>query len=147
LLRYGLWFETPNPQNLLVRFDRGLRPLPEIVFRDVGDGDCATDANESTDRPWSRLVGDIRPETKNSFWAFGEAGEHSIERATLESWYAAHDDAYYAELAASLPSLAPPATLDPAARLDHWNGVLRTGRGEAAIAHYFDREMARRAEP
>lgn len=143
LLRYGLFFETPNPQNLLVRFDAALRPIPEIVFRDVGDGDCATDANESPTRPWSRLVGDIRPETKNSFWAFGEAGAHSIDGAILESWYAAHDDAYYAELAATLPELAPPPSLDPAARLDHWNRILRTARGEETVAAYFDREMAR----
>ncbi|MFO0691121.1 MAG: ferric iron reductase [Myxococcota bacterium] len=146
LLRYGLIFETPNPQNLLVRFDAGLRPIPGVVFRDVGDGDCATDANESPTRPWSRLVSDIRPETKNSFWAFGEAGEHSVDAATLESWYAAHDDAYYGELEATLPELAPPPELAPAARLDHWNQILRTARGEEVVAACFDRAMARAAE-
>lgn len=139
-LRYGLWFETPNPQNLLIRFDAALRPLPEILFRDVGDGDCATDvdaaAETGSDRPWSRLVGELRPETKNSFWAFGEAGEHSIDAATLESWYAAHDDAYYGELAAALPELAPaPST---SARLAHWNAALRSPCGEEAIAARFD---------
>lgn len=144
LLRYGLWFETPNPQNLLLRFDMGLRPYPDIVFRDVGDGDCATDAHQATDRPWTKLVGDIRPETKNSFWAFGEAGAHSIDTATLESWYAAHDAAYFAELTHALPELAPPPTLAPAAHLDHWNAALRTARGEEAIAHFFDREAKKR---
>lgn len=145
LLRYGIWFETPNPQNLLVRIDPKRRPIPEIVFRDVGDGDCATDAAEATTRPWTRLLSDLRPETKNSFWAFGEAGEHSIAAATLESWYAAHDDAYYGEFARTLPDLAPAPELDPAARLDHWNAALRSDRGEAAIAAHFDREMAQRA--
>jgi hypothetical protein len=145
LLRYGIVFETPNPQNLLVRFDRALRMLPEVVFRDVGDGDCVTDARTATGRPWTRLVSDLRPETKNSFWAFGEAGEHSIDAATLESWYAAHDDAYYGELGSTLPALAPPPDLAPAARLDHWNQVLRGARGEEAIAGHFDLQMHRRA--
>ncbi|MEZ4332298.1 MAG: hypothetical protein R3F35_11125 [Myxococcota bacterium] len=148
-LRYGLGFETPNPQNLLLRFDPTLRPLPDIVFRDVGDGDCATDvdaaAERGDERPWSRLTGELRPETKNSFWAFGEAGEHAVEAAVLESWYAAHDDAYYGELAAALPELAPTAELDPGARLDHWNAALRSARGEAAIARWFALQMQRRA--
>lgn len=144
LLRYGLWFETPNPQNLLLRLAPSLRPIPEIVFRDVGDGDCATDAHSSTERPWTRLVADIRPETKNSFWAFGEAGANSVAAATLEDWYAAHDDAYFTELARALPEIAPPETLEAAAQLDHWNRALRTDAGEAAVAAFFDREAAKR---
>lgn len=136
-LRYGLWFETPNPQNLLIRFDRALRPLPDVVFRDVGDGDCATDAATSSERPWSRLEGELRPETKNSFWAFGEAGENSIDTATLESWYAAHDVAYFAELARCLPELAPKPERPLAARVDDWNQALKSSRGEEAIARYF----------
>jgi len=145
LMRYGIVFETPNPQNLLVRFDRALRMLPEVVFRDVGDGDCATDARTATGRPWTKLVGDLRPETQNSFWAFGEAGDHSIDAATLESWYAAHDDAYYGELGTALPTLAPPADVAPEGRLEHWNRILRSERGEEAIAAYFDLQMHRRA--
>lgn len=147
LLRYGLWFETPNPQNLLVRFDARLEPNPAIVFRDVGDGDCATDAFTAVERPFTKLVADIRPETKNSFWAFGEAGEHSIEQSVLDGWYAAHDDAYFGELARVLPELAPPAETRPEARLDHWNAILRGARGEEALARHFDREMARRRRP
>ena len=145
LLRYGLWFETPNPQNLLVRFDARLRPHPDIVFRDVGDGDCATDAFAATDRPWTKLVADIRPETKNSFWAFGEAGEHSIDAATLDCWYTAHDAAYFAEFARALPELAPSPELALAAHLDHWNEALRAAQGEAAVADFFTREAAKRA--
>ena len=139
--RYGLWFETPNPQNLLIRLEPSLRPLPEIVFRDVGDGECATDAFRCTDRPWTKLESDLRPETTNSFWAFGEAGDHSIESATLAHWYAVHDDAYYGELARAFPAIAPSPEIDPAARLDHWNRVLRTARGEAAVARFFDSLM------
>lgn len=135
--RYGLFFETPNPQNLVVRLDPLLRPLPEIVFRDVGDGECATDSLTSTDHPWTRLEKDLRPETQNSFWAFGEAGAHSIESEVLERWYAVHDDAYFGELATCFPDVAPRAASDPAARLDHWNRVLRTSEGEQAVARFF----------
>ena len=67
LARYGLWVETPNPQNLLVQLDRQLFPTGKLVFRDVGDGDCATDAREVRDVPWRRLVSDLRPETSTSF--------------------------------------------------------------------------------
>jgi hypothetical protein len=135
--RYGLWFETPNPQNLLVRLDPSLRPLPEIVFRDVGDGECATDGLRSQAFAWTRLESDLRPETKNSFWAFGEAGDHSIETATLETWYAVHDDAYYGELARCFPAVAPDPSVEGDARLEHWNRVLRTPSGEKAVALFF----------
>lgn len=136
--RYGMWFETPNPQNLVVRFEPSLRPLPDIVFRDVGDGECGTDAFSCTDRPWTKLVNDLRPETRISFWAFGEAGAHSIDASTLEHWYAVHDDAYYGELARCFPAIAPAESVEPAARLEHWNRALRTALGEESVASYFD---------
>lgn len=135
--RYGMWFETPNPQNLLVRLDPALRVLPGIVFRDVGDGECATDAFTCQGRPWTKLESDLRPETHNSFWAFGEAGVHSVDAATLEQWYARHDDAYYDELDRCFPALTPTASIHPDARLEHWNKVLRTAEGEAAVTRYF----------
>ena len=137
LARYGMWFETPNPQNLVIRLDPGLRPLPEIVFRDVGDGECATDAFASVAEPWTKLSGDLRPETQNSFWAFGEAGAHSISPQTLSHWYEVHDDAYFGELAACFSAIAPDPTIGTGARLDHWNNMLRTERGERAVAEYF----------
>jgi hypothetical protein len=146
LVRYGLWLETPNPQNLLVRLDRSLRPRPEVVIRDVGDGMCATDAFDSTDRPWSRLTSDLRPETGNSFWAFGEAGPHSVDRHTLEAWHRAHDDAYFAELAGAFPAIAPPASMPAEARLDHWNRTLRTPLGEQSVRQLFSR-IAARSDP
>jgi hypothetical protein len=136
--RYGMWFETPNPQNLVIRLSPSLHPLPQIVFRDVGDGECATDAFTSTDRPWTRLESDLRPETRNSFWAFDEAGDHSIEAETLERWYAVHDDAYFRELARCFPGIAPPEPVEPSMRLEHWNRALRTVAGEVAVAHFFD---------
>jgi hypothetical protein len=142
--RYGMWFETPNPQNLLVRLEPSLRPLPDVVFRDVGDGEYGTDVLISHDRPGSRLNADLRPETKNSFWAFGEAGVHAIAPEILEGWYAVHDDAYFGELARCFPAIAPPVDLDRAARPDHWNRILRSEVGEAAVAARFDEAMQSR---
>jgi len=137
LARYGLWYETPNPQNLVIQLDPQLRPTGRLVFRDVGDGECATDARESTSAPWTRLLADIRPETRTSFWAFGEAGAHSVEAGVLEAWYAAHDDAYFAELSDWFPEVAPSPALPREARLDHWNAALRSDPGAEAIARAF----------
>jgi hypothetical protein len=137
IVRYGLWYETPNPQNILVQLDRALRPTGRLVFRDAGDGDCCTDAHTSARAPWTRLVSDLRPETRTSFWAFGEAGAHSIPADVLEHWYRRHDDGYYAELARWFPRLAPAPDVTPEARLDHWNRVLRSDAGETAVASAF----------
>jgi SAM-dependent methyltransferase len=145
LARYGLWFETPNPQNLLVQLDRELRPTGKLVFRDMGDGDCATDAKEAREVPWSKLEDDLRPETRTSFWAFDEAGEHSIAGAVLERWYALHDAAYYAELARWFPDLAPEPSVARERMLEHWNTALRSDAGEACVARVFAERMLRAA--
>jgi len=107
------------------------------VFRDVGDGECATDVDAATDLPWTRLLSDLRPETQNSFWAFGEAGDHSVDGATLASWYGLHDRAYYAELARWFPELAPAKDVAPEARLDHWNRALRSEPAGEVIERAF----------
>jgi hypothetical protein len=142
LARYGLWYETPNPQNILIQLDAAMRPTGRLVFRDAGDGDCCTDAHTQERAPWTRLVSDLRPETRTSFWAFGEAGSESIPAAVLEHWYARHDDAYYGELARWFPGLAPGADLAPEARLDHWNRVLRSELGVEAVAGAFSESGA-----
>jgi hypothetical protein len=85
------------------------------------------------------MQSDLRPETRNSFWAFGEAAENAIDPATLEAWYRLHDDAYYRELADWFPELAAAPDLAPEARLDHWNVALRGDRAEEAIARAFVR--------
>ncbi len=139
MARYGLWYETPNPQNVVIQLDRHLRPTGRLLFRDVGDGECATDAFECRDAPWSRLERDLRPETHYSFWAFGEAGSHAVEPAVLEDWYRRHDDAYYGELAQWFPEVAPDPALAPEARLEHWNRALRSDEGIACIAKTFAR--------
>ena len=137
LARYGLWYETPNPQNILVQLDPAMRPTGKLVFRDAGDGDCCTDAHTAREAPWTRLISDLRPETRTSFWAFGEAGPQSIAAEVLERWYRRHDDAYYAELARWFPELAPAADLAPEGRLDHWNRALRSDAGASAVAFAF----------
>lgn len=135
--RYGLWYETPNPQNVVIQLDPALRPTGRLVFRDVGDGECATDAFETEGLPWRSLTSDLRPETQNSFWAFGEAGTSAVPAEVLEAWYAEHDDAYYGELGRWFPALAPAPGLAPAERLLHWNAALREGRAAAAIERAF----------
>jgi len=145
LARYGLWFETPNPQNAVVQLDRELRPTGRVLFRDLGDGDCATDALQAPGPPWTRLASDIRPETRTSFWAFDEAGDHSVEAQVLAGWHRLHDDAYFGELARWFPPVAPRLGLDPDKRLDHWNRALRSDAGLAAVVARFADEERRAA--
>jgi hypothetical protein len=142
--RYGLWYETPNPQNLVIQLDRELRPTGRLVFRDLGDTYCATDAFEATAVPWTRLAGAIRPETENSFWAFGESGERSIAPETLADWYDHHDAAYFGELARHFPTAAPAPATERAARAEAWTRALQGAAGERAIAEGHARGMRRR---
>jgi hypothetical protein len=134
-VRYGLQYETPNPQNVLVQLDARLRPTGRVVLRDLGDANCATDARSCAEWPWTVLRHDLKPETKNSFWAFAEAGERSVDAATLESWYAAHDRAYFDELAQSFPLAAPPAGAPDLTA--HWSKALRGARGKRAVREGF----------
>jgi hypothetical protein len=78
---------------------------------------------------------DLKPETKNSFWAFAEAGPNSVDAAALEDWYARHDRAYFDELAKTFPLAAPePGCADP---LAHWCKALRGARGKRAVREGF----------
>jgi len=138
--RYGLWYETPNPQNILVQLSPALRPTGRLVFRDVGDGEGGTDVEEARDVPWTRVLRDLRPETENSFWAFSDAGDLAIDSDTLQGWCALHDCAYFAELARWFPELAPGPETPPEARLDHWNRALQGESAGEAIARAFARQ-------
>jgi hypothetical protein len=134
-VRYGLQFETPNPQNVLVQLDARLRPTGTIVMRDLGDANCATDARSCSDWPWTVLRHDLKPETKNSFWAFAEAGANSVDGAALEDWYVRHDRAYFDELAKTFPLAAPEAgCADP---VGHWSKALRGAKGKRAVREGF----------
>lgn len=146
-VRYGLWYETPNPQNVLVQLDARLRPTGTLVFRDVGDGECATDAEWNAELPWTRMLSDLRPETRNSFWAFGEADDHAVEPETLEAWYALHDRAYDAELVRCFPALAPGPEVAAEARLEQWNQNLRSDGASELIERAFRDGPSARVAP
>ncbi len=141
LARYGLQFETPNPQNVLVQLDADLHPTGRIVIRDLGDADCLTDARACREVPWTGLHQDLRPETRNSFWAFDEAGTHRVDPETVAAWCVRHDHAYFAELAARFPDAAPREATNGEAALAHWNRVLREPVGIAALACGFAKQM------
>jgi hypothetical protein len=137
--RCGLQLETPNPQNVLVRLDDDLHPTGTIVIRDLGDANCATDARVCEAVPWTRLQDDIRPETRNSFWAFDEAGGHSVDAGTLAEWHALHDAGYFGVFAERFPELAPAPGSVGDALLAHWNSALRDPGSQVAIAAGFAR--------
>jgi hypothetical protein len=147
LARYGIWYETPNPQNVLVQLDASLRPTGHLVFRDLGDAECVTDAFEKTRIPWTRLLKPLRPETENSFWAFSEAGDHAVRPSVLRRWYALHDRAYFGELARWFPALAPGPGRSPSeAHRAHWERTLRSRKGAAEVARAFRSHMERARE-
>jgi hypothetical protein len=133
--RYGLWYETPNPQNILIQLDPELAPTGVLVFRDLGDAWCTTDTAKAEGVPWTRLESDLRPETQTSFWAFGESQEHSVAPAALADWYNRHDRAFCAELAGHFPAAAPPP--DAPAPFVAWSAALRGDAGTRAIAEGF----------
>jgi len=98
LARYGLQYQTPNPQNILVQLDARLRPTGAIVLRDLADTDFATDAAREIGASWTHLTAPLAPETANSFWAFEQAPGSLADPETLASWYRRHDRAYQDEL-------------------------------------------------
>ena len=98
LARYGLQYQTPNPQNILVQLDTRLRPTGTIVLRDLADTDFVTDSGRACGAAWTRLTSPLAPETANSFWAFEQAPDWPGDPATLEAWYKRHDRAYTDEL-------------------------------------------------
>ena len=98
LARYGLQYQTPNPQNILVQLDARFRPTGAIVLRDLADTDFVTDAGRECGAPWTRLTASLAPETANSFWAFEQAPASPADAATLAAWHKRHDRAYVDEL-------------------------------------------------
>ena len=116
LARYGLQYQTPNPQNILVQLDAGLRPTGGIALRDLADTDFVTDAGRECGAPWTHLTASLAPETANSFWAFDQAPESPADPATLAAWYKRHDRAYLDELRRQR-DLPPCHSLDALAKL------------------------------
>ncbi len=135
LARYGLEYDTPNPQNILVQLDAALRPTGTIALRDLGDAEQIVDDGEDPAVQELRLRRELRPETRNSFWAFDEADECRIERDTLELWCAHHDRAYLDELARAFGTRERFASADEASRwLLHEDVGCRVGRDGAGPA-------------
>jgi hypothetical protein len=133
LVRYGLEYDTPNPQNLLVQLDARLLPTGAIALRDLGDTEAIVDDAPGGAVGWTRLLRDLRPETRNSFWAFDEAAEDSVSAETLSEWRARHDRAYLDEIARLLDLDAGPSSVGEA------SDFLRSPRAEPALARLFGR--------
>ncbi len=98
LARYGLQYQTPNPQNILVQLDARLRPTGTIVLRDLADTDFVTNSAGASGAPWTHMTARLAPETTTSFWAFDQAPDSPADPETLASWYRRHDRAYLDEL-------------------------------------------------
>ncbi len=126
--RYGLQYDTPNPQNILLQLDLRLRPTGVVALRDLGDSEPIVEDDADVTRPWQRLRADLAPETRNSFWAFDEADDCRVDTAVIDAWCDRHDRAYFAELARFFALRDVPATLAEA------NSFLRSADGERAIA-------------
>jgi hypothetical protein len=133
LVRYGLEYDTPNPQNLLVELDRRFAPTGVVALRDLGDTEPIVEDAPGGAVGWTRLLRDLRPETRNSFWAFDEAAEDSVSAEVLADWRERHDRAYLAEIARLLGLREGPTTFAGA------SDFLRSPQAEPALARLFDR--------
>ena len=143
LSRYGLQYDTPNPQNLVIQLGRDLRPTGVIALRDLGDVNPVAPLAAAGAAPWTRLHAELKPETQNSFWAFDSADEQRIPAETLARWYERHDRAYEAELRDFLLLGEPDARAPEAAAprgIEAWTAFLRSARGAAAIQAAFERK-------
>jgi hypothetical protein len=139
LMRYGLQYETPNPQNLLIQLGTDLRPTGVIVLRDLGDLNPVAPLADSGVAPWTHLHAELEPETQNSFWAFDGADEQRVPAATLADWYERHDLAYQAELRSFCFAGAPAETGVPIG-LAAWTAFLRSELGAGVIRRAFERK-------
>jgi hypothetical protein len=129
LARYGLQYDTPNPQNVLVQLDENLRPTGAIVLRDLGDVNSLMREVAEGENPWGAMQAAPKPETPCSFWAFGEADSLSVEPKVLEDWYVRHDRAYLTALARFFE--LPPSALAPEGE-DRFAGLRRAFAAEGA---------------
>jgi hypothetical protein len=140
LTRYGLQYDTPNPQNLLVQLGRDLRPTGVIVLRDLGDLNPVAPLSPRAPAPWTRLHEEIKPETQNSFWAFDSADEQRVPAETLARWYERHDLAYQAELRDFFLAGGPGLGTAVPRGFEAWTAFLRSEPGAAAIRLAFERK-------
>ena len=103
ILRYGLQFETPNPQNILIQFDRRLKPTGKIIFRDVTDTNIVGPVAEAIGlreaiardlRDGFNIDKKLLPHWEISRLHFAEDVEAPIGLKILDQWSDAHDEAY-----------------------------------------------------
>jgi hypothetical protein len=140
LTRYGLQYDTPNPQNLLIQLARDLRPTGVIVLRDLGDLNAVAPLGAPAPAPWTRLHAELKPETQNSFWAFDSADEQRVPAPTLERWYQRHDLAYQVELRGFFLAGDPRPEAEIPRGFEAWTAFLRSDPGARAIRLAFERQ-------
>jgi hypothetical protein len=150
LLRYGLQMETPNSQNMLIQFDRNMRPTGKIVFRDISDSYLVDPV--ATGLGYKGQIGrdmaveypparEIKPFWSNSSWRFDEApGDSAVSAATLGKWGAAHNRAYieYIEKELGMKFDVQPMSMAG----DAFPGIYRmlsTDIGQKKLRQYRDR--------
>jgi hypothetical protein len=111
LLRYGLIMETPNPQNMLIQFDRDMKPTGKIVFRDVSDAFFIDVVGQGLGYNKQMALDKQReydPKTQiktfwsNSSWRMDESGNKSISYEERNLWGHAHDNAIRQTIEAEL---------------------------------------------
>ena len=135
-VRYGLQFETPNPQNVLVQLDARLRPTGTIVHARPRRRELRHRRAEllrlAVDGPATRPQA---PRRRTPSGPSPRPGPNSVDGAALEDWYVRHDRAYFAELAQTFPLAAPePGCAD---LLAHWSKALRGAKGKRAVREGF----------
>ncbi|MGZ3773288.1 MAG: hypothetical protein ACXVCY_05870 [Pseudobdellovibrionaceae bacterium] len=142
LARYGLQMETPNSQNMLIQFDRNLKPTGRLVFRDVSDsylveevaaGLGYEDALASDKQVDWGFHNRLKPFWENSSWRMDEAGDLSVPWLTLKKWGLEHDKTYFETLQSELNVQIPLVDSDYVNSADQY---LKTAQGRAALKAY-----------
>lgn len=147
LLRYGIQMETPNAQNMLIQFDRNMKPTGRLVFRDVSDAffvDAAARGLGFSAEVARDIAVDYTPKTflrpfwSNSSWRFDEAGALSVDRTALSSWGDAHNRAYTETLRRELGLASIPDGFTGDNATTVYN-ALNSAEGQAALTAYAER--------
>ncbi|MNY42745.1 hypothetical protein D3C86_1776630 [compost metagenome] len=92
--------ETPNPQNMLIQFDRDMKPTGKMVFRDVSDAFFVDKVGEGLgfhDQLFLDHQREYAPKSEikanwdNSAWRLEDAGSKAVLPDQKEAWGQAHD--------------------------------------------------------
>jgi hypothetical protein len=143
MIRYGLQMETPNCQNMLIQFDRKMRPTGKLFFRDISDSQPVRGVAQAigqsqmleTDAKLGFQIDDhLDPNTKNSFWRLDEDPLLPVAKDTLTAWKHAHDEAYVEEALRLLD--VKPKDVRTIGELD---GFLATKSGQVALGRFHQK--------